>query len=277
MLSGVRTWGLGGLVLAAVAAIVPAAMLAADRTPKGAPAEPAEVVEMFSAIEGGRIDVKVIPKDSTRARVFIENKTDKPLSVQLPAAFAGVPVLAQLEGGMGMGGMGMGGMGGGRDSGGGTGGGNQAFGGGMGGMGGGMGGMGGGMWNVPPEKIAQFSVPTVCLEHGKPDPRPAVPYKIVPIDQVAQKPEVAEVCAMLATGQLSQRVAQVAAWHLNNDMSWQELASKQLRFANGRRQPYFSQQEIFLAMQLVERAAKNVRERQQQYQTPSQSTALSQN
>ncbi len=277
MLSGVRTWGLGGLVLAAVAAIVPAAMLAADRTPKGTPAEPAEVVEMFSAIEDGRIDVRLIPKDSTRARVFIENKTDKPLSVQLPAAFAGVPVLAQLEGGMGgMGGMGMGGMGGGGDSGGG-GGGNQAFGGGMGGMGGGMGGMGGGMWSVPPEKIAQLSVPTVCLEHGKPDPRPAVPYKIVPIDQVAEKPEVAEVCAMLATGQLPQRVAQVAAWHLNNDMSWQELASKQLRFANGRRQPYFSQQEIFLAMQLVERASKNVRERQQQYQTPSQSTALSQN
>src|SRR5690606_17345134 len=146
-----------------------------------------------------------------------------------------------------------------------------------GGMGGGMGGMGGGMWNVPPEKIAQFSVPTVCLEHGKPDPRPAVPYKIVPINQVAQKPEVAEVCAMLATGQLPQRVAQVAAWHLNNDMSWQQLATKQLRFANGRRQPYFSQQEIFLAMQLGERASKTVRERQQQYQTPSQSTALSQN
>ncbi len=61
-------------------------MLAAGSL-KGTPAEPAEVVEMFSAIEDGRIDVGLIPKDSTRARVFIENKTDKPLSVQLPAAF----------------------------------------------------------------------------------------------------------------------------------------------------------------------------------------------
>ncbi len=45
-------------------------------------------------MEKGDISVKVIPKDSTQCRVLIENKTDQPLSVKLPDAFAAVPVLA---------------------------------------------------------------------------------------------------------------------------------------------------------------------------------------
>ena len=60
--------------------------------------------------------------------------------------------------GGGMGGMGGGGM--------------------MGGMGGGGMGMGGGMFNVAPEKVGKFKVPTVCLEHGKHDPTPRVTYEI---------------------------------------------------------------------------------------------------
>ena len=55
-----------------------------------------QTVEMFAAIEKGDIAVKLIPKDSTQCRVLIENKTDKPLNVKLPEAFAGVPVLAQV-------------------------------------------------------------------------------------------------------------------------------------------------------------------------------------
>ena len=57
-----------------------------------------QTVEMFAAIEKGDIAVKLIPKDSTQCRILIENKTDKPLNVKLPAAFAGVPVLAQAGG-----------------------------------------------------------------------------------------------------------------------------------------------------------------------------------
>ena len=61
------------------------------------------------------------------------------------------------------------------------------------------------MINVPPEKIAQFKVPTVCLEHGKAEPRPAIPYEIKPIESVTDKPEVQELCRMLGTGQINQR------------------------------------------------------------------------
>ncbi len=125
---------------------------------------------MFAAIEKGDIAVQLILKDSTQCRVLIENKTDKPLNVKLPDAFAGVPVLAQRGGGGG------GGGGGSRSSGSGSkGGGQQSMGGGMGG--GGMMGGGMGMMNVPPEKVGQLDVPVVCLEHGKRDPRPQCPLR----------------------------------------------------------------------------------------------------
>jgi hypothetical protein len=158
---------------------------------------------------------------------------------------------------------------------------NQGFGGGMGGMGmggmgmggmgmGGMGGMGGGFFNVAPEKVGQIKVTTVCLDHGKPDPNPRVPYEIKPIEAYTTKPGVREVMTMLGNGVLDQRVAQVCAWHLNNDMNWEQLATKQLRFADGRRLPYFSSQEIRAAMQAVV-VAGNIA--QQRKNSPPASTA----
>jgi hypothetical protein len=249
------------LGLAVAVAVLPGLLLAADRRARAVkPA--AETVEMFAGIKAGQIDVTLIPKDATQCNVLIKNKTDKPLSVKLPEAFAGVPVLAQMDMDMG----------GGFDSGGGGGGGGQAFGGGMGGMmgggmgmmGGGMGmgmGGGGGMWNVAPEKVGKFKVTTVCLEHGKPDPRPAMKYTIKPIKEFTEKAEVRELLEVLGTGRVPQRVAQAAAWHLSNGMSWQELAAKELRFANGTRRPYFSRQEIMAGMQVAAVAAKRVEQR----------------
>ncbi|MCS7305759.1 MAG: hypothetical protein NZ602_11720 [Thermoguttaceae bacterium] len=210
-------------------------------------------VEMFQAMRDGQIEVKFIPKDAKEASVLIKNKTDKPLTIKLPDAFAAVPVLAQLDAG-----------GGGRTTTTGTST-TQALGGGwgggmMGGMGPGM--MGGGMWNVPPEKIAQLKVPVVCLEHGKPDPRPAVPYEIKPLEAFSTTPGLREVLQALGSGLVSQRVAQAAAWHLQNGMSFQELASKQLRFANGTRCPFFSPAEIRAAMQLVAKAKQKAQQSQ---------------
>jgi hypothetical protein len=256
------------LILAVAVALICPLAVAADRSaPKPAP----EAVEMFAAMDAGQIDVKLIPKDSTECRVLIENKTKKPLSVKLPDAFAGVPVLAQPGMGMG-GGLGGGGLGGGR---GGTGGGMQSMGGGMGGMGMGMGGggmMGGmGMMNVPPEKVAKLKVTTVCLEHGKDEPRAKVPYEIKPITAFTDRVQVHEICRMVGNG-MNQRVAQAAAWHLANDMSWQELAGKQLRFANGMRSPYFSAVEIRAAMQAAAVAIQVAERRQQQQESPGAST-----
>ena len=246
------------VALAMLATIVWAAEVYA-KPPKIGDYNPADqTVEMFPAIEQGDIAVTLIPKDSTQCRVLIENKTSKPLNVKLPEAFAGVPVLAQNVGGGNRSSRSSGTSGGNNQ--------NQSMGGGMGGMmgGGGMGGMGGGMgmFNVPPEKVGQLKVATVCLEHGKREPHEQVPYEIKPLESFTDKPGVRELCAMLGSGQINQRAAQAAAWHLNNGMSWQELAAKQLRFANGTRQPYFSPAEIQAGMKIAAAAVKLSEERQ---------------
>ena len=125
-------------------------------------------------------------------------------------------------------------------------------------MGGGM-----GMFNVPPEKVGKRKVTTVCLEHGKAEPRAKVPYEIRPIEEFTDRVQVHEICRMVGSG-MNQRVAQAAAWHLANDMSWQELAGKQLRFANGTRAPYFHPREIRAAMQAAAMAIQLAERRQQE-------------
>jgi hypothetical protein len=221
---------------------------AAD-TAKPADQQTADSVEMFAGIKAGQIEVKFIPKDSTTGRVFIKNKTDKPLRIALPKAAGAVPILAQLGGmGGGMGGS-RGGMGGMQSMGMGMGGGGMG-GGGMGGMGGG----GGGMFNVAPEKVAEFKVPCVCLDHGKAEPRPTATYQLQPIDSVTTKSGVRELCGMLGT--IPQRVAQAAAWHLNSGMSWQQLAEKQIQRADGTSYPYFDPAEINMAMAAAEQSVR---------------------
>jgi hypothetical protein len=192
-----------------------------------------ETVDMFDAMEAGQIAVRFIPKDSTQGRLFIKNKTDKPLNVRLPEAFAATQVLAQ----MGMGGMGMGGM----NAGGGQ------------GMGGG-GGMGGGMFNVPAEKEGNVKVPCVCLEHGKAEPRSQMTYTIKPIQSFTTKPGVAELLKELGHQRIDQRSAQVAAWHLNNDMTWEQLASKTIERGDGTSYPYFSAAEMQAGMRIAEQS-----------------------
>ena len=118
----------------------------------------AESVELFTAIEAGQLDVKLFPKDATQSTVVVKNLTKKPLRIQMPAAFAGMPVLAQADGGD----FGDFGGGGADDQGGG---GNQGFGGGFGGgglggggFGGGGFGGGGGLFNVAPERVHKVKV-----------------------------------------------------------------------------------------------------------------------
>ena len=195
-------------------------------------------------VENGVITVATVGSLPSKMETRVYDITD----------LVGEPANFRQMGGMGM--MGMGGMG-------------------MGGMG-----MGGGFMNVAPEKVEHLNVPIVCLEHGKHDPKPTVKYEIVPIDQFTDKAGVREVCGLLGTGTLPQRVAQVAAWHLNNDMSWEQLATKQLRFANGTRRPYFGPNEIKAAMQLVTVATNLAEQRKSAEPKPSsssQSSSFSQN
>lgn len=227
---------------------------------KAAAKDPASQVELFAAIKAGDIEVKLVPKDSTTGVALITNKTKKPLSIQLPAAFAGVPVLGQIGIGGGIGGGNIGGGNGGGNQ-------NQSFGGGMmgggmmgGGMGGfGGGGMGGGFFNVGPEKVGKIKFAAVCLEHGKADPNPRVAYEIKPIDSYTKNHEVIAVVQMLGRGEIDQRSAQAAAWHLENGMSWQELASKiGAKHLNGTVEPYFTRNQLGLALKITREAARRV-------------------
>lgn len=223
-------------------------VLAGERTPDEAATANEEAIELFDAIDAGLVDVKFIPRNDKQARILVENKTDQPLDVRLPDAFAGVPVLAQ------------GGFGGG----GGGGGGGQ-------GVGGGGGGQGGGNFNIPPEKVGNIKVATVCLEHGKPNPRPAMEYEIRRLETFTTRPAVRELLEMLGRGDVDRRVAQVAAWHLNNEMSWEELAAKEIHRANGQRYPYFSQQELKTAMAVVKHAQQVAAEKEPVVTSPGDS------
>ena len=211
-----------------------------------------ETVELFDGIKSGKITVRFIPKDSTQARVFVKNKSGKPLNVRLPGPFAAVPVLAQMGmGGMGMGGMAMGG------------GGAQ----GMGGAG------GGGMFNIPADKEMAVKVPCVCLEHGKAEPRPQISYSMRPIESFTTKPGVAELLTELNDSGVSQRAVQAAAWHLNNDMSWEQLAGKQIERANGISYPYFSAAEVQAGIALAQHAVAQAADKSEPKQPSPGETA----
>lgn len=217
--------------------------------PSASVAVAAQTAELFAAKADGLVAVKYIPNDSRSAQVIITNKTSKPLSLRLPAAFAGVPVLAQ----MGMGGGAAAGFGAG-----GIGGGPQATGGGLGGQGmngmggGGAGAAGGGAFSIPPQKTRVIRVTTVCLEHGKPEPSSRHAYEFEPVESFSNDPTLAIVLASLGRGELSQKVAQAAAWHLSNGLSWEQLAAEKIDHAGGvPDEAYFSQAELVAAQRVV--------------------------
>ena len=117
--------------------------------------------------------------------------------------------------------------------------------------------MGGGFFNVAPDKVGKIKVTTVCLEHGKLDPNPRVPYEIRPIESFTQNQRVIEVCKMLGRGELAQNVAQAAAWHLGNGLSWEELAAKdRVKLSNGYTEKWFSSQELAVAIRASQEAVK---------------------
>jgi hypothetical protein len=280
-------------VMACLAAAMVYPALADGRPSKRAAEVEAVEVELFAAMEKGDIEVKLIPKDAKGGNVLITNKTDKPLKIALPEAFAGVPILAQFggigggggfgggglggglaAGGLGGGGAGQGfgaqqGLGGGFGGGGGGLGGGGGFGGGGGGFGGGgFGGGGGGLFNVAPEKTGKIKVTTVCLEHGKDEPNPRIAYTLAPLKSFKDDPKVYEVCAMLGRGEIDQASAQAAAWHLTDRLSFQELAAKiGIKHLNGSTEPFFAPEQVVRASQIVLEAVRRA-----EYRTSARET-----
>jgi hypothetical protein len=242
--------------------LVPAVLMAAEHAALK-PLPEGEPVEVFSALEKGQIEVQLIARDPARANLLVRNKTDKPLNIVLPAAFAAVPVLAQLQNDLiandrnrndsrlpqplgvvpGMNNwpgppvMNVPGRNVGAPN------------------------VPPGFWfNVAPEKVGKLKLTSVCLEYGRPNPGPRFKYQIKPIQSVTDKPEVAELCAMLSRGEIGQRAAQLAAWHLNNDISWQKLASMRQKLPIGSR-PVYTRRELRAGQEAAEKAVKLAEQR----------------
>ena len=221
-------------------------------------AEGFEAVEMFAAMETGEVEVTIKARSAIDSNILVKNNSDRPLSVLMPETFSAVPALRQFGGGGGGlgggglgGGRGGGGLGGGQGIGGGFGGGGGGGGFGGGGLGGGRGG-GGGAFNIPPGKVGKVGVKTVCLEHGKKDPKSFIEYKIQPLSTLNDDPKIAEMMSMLANDEIAQPVAQAAAWNVTDDKSWQELSvMNRVESMNGYFERFFTRNQLLFAQQVV--------------------------
>ena len=102
---------------------------------------------------------------------------------------------------------------------------------------------------------------TICLDYGHPRPRPAIKYEIRPGAVVADKEGLAEVCELLGRQEIDHRAAQLAAWHLSNDMSWEKLAGLRTKQTIGTK-PSYTKDEIAAAKKAVEKAVALHKRRQ---------------
>ena len=222
----------------------------------------ADIVDYVEGEKLGILEVKLIPKDASRATVVLKNHSQKPIRVQLPSAFAGVPVLGQADdfgAPLGDDGFGAGGLQGQQTQG------NQTvgggFGGGAGGGGGGFGGAGG-LFDVAPKGVRKISVTTVCLEHGKKEPNPRISYSLRPIESFTDDARIHTLCRLIGAGRIEQKSAQALSWHLDG-LSWQRLARKvKTKHLNGATEMYFNAKNLHVAQRALTAIRKHLSERE---------------
>ena len=267
-----------GLLVACLAMICVTQLVGAGKSPmrilKYDPT--AEKMDLFAAIDAGALSVRIVAHDSEGGNAYFENLSGKPLTVNLPEAVAMVQVLKQgffnnnQNGGNSNGVNGNSGfsnvMGGGQQ------GGAQSLGSGFGqqsnnGNNNGNdipGGIGNNFFSIPPERVAQVPFRSVCLNYGKPDPSPRMTYKPVPIETYSQDKVLQETVRIFGQGRMDRTVAQAAAWHQTDKLSWNDLASIKKYTLPGvysSQVPIFSMSQLKAAQELVTKATKQAKER----------------
>jgi hypothetical protein len=280
-----------GLMLGALisAVLLPAESVAANkdgqafkkpiRNPKFDPS--ADQVDLFDAMEAGQITVKLIPKGATGGNVFIENKTDQPLTVKIPEAVAAVSIHSQFAG---LPGLNLGNAGAGIPGGGNQGNAPQKLGGGIGAPQGNNPGAvngpgnglvpGQGFFSIPADKVVALQFNSVCLEHGKPEPISKNRYTLIPIGRVSRDPVLHQLLIAVGSGKLDSKASQAAAWHLANKMSFKELSEKTTTPIGAVTQtPDFTREQIVNAEQLVVQARQRANERDVANRTVEETTA----
>jgi len=225
--------------------------------------QPAATIEMFDGMKSGDLDVKIIPHNASHAQLVIKNNTQQPMNVHLPDAFAAVPVLAQQQGV------------GSRTTTSGSGSNNNKN------QGTGSSGsqrQSGGAFNVAAEQVVKIKVPLLCLDYSKAEPNARVPYEVRPIDSYTSVPEIQDLCKLLGEGKLDHQAAQAAAWHLANQMSWDQLKNlrKYPHLPAFYAQKYFTPTQISEAMKITDQAMK-MAEARTKAAPPAQKSAASTN
>jgi len=223
----------------------------------------APTVELFAAIEEGTIETTVIAKSSHEANLFLTNNSAAPLNVKIPQAVVAIQVLKQFfpQGNRP---------------------GNQVQGGNMTGqaqpIGGGpqmgnqnqngpMNNMPGlnngpiGIFSVPSHKTVQLPLKTVCLAHGKPDPRPQMKYRLVKLEDYTSDPALRETLKLVAAEDSELQSMQAAVWHLTDKMTWKDLRAKQVERLGGLDPlPYFTEKQIDDAESMSDRVQEKVKD-----------------
>ncbi len=227
--------------------------LAASFTPASADTKKPAPPDIFGAIQRELVEVKVIARDEKRVSLQIKNKTDKPVQLRVPDAFAVVPVLAQFQP---QGLFDQGANRGARNP--------QVL-----GVGGPRNGnlnnrpnlFPGAVFNVPPGKVIRKRLTSVCLQYGLPEPNPRHAYEIKQLEDVSQSDELQYLLSAVGRGEVSQKIGQIAAWHLTDQMSWQELSRLTFSLANGRKHLRYSRSEVAQAKSVLERIRKHAKKK----------------
>ena len=127
-----------------------------------------------------------------------------------------------------------------------------------------MGGGGGGFFSLPPERVAQVPYIGVCLNHGKPDPNPRMTYVPVRMEKTVPDKTLQEMLRLYGMGKVDFTVAQAAAWHITDKLSWEQLAAKKeytLPGVYSSQVPTFTLAQLQAANELLTVSAKLAEER----------------
>ena len=216
----------------------------------------APVVDLFEGMKQGIFDVRVVPHDEFSAKVFITNNTDTPKTVKLPKAAVGVHILKQL-GPFSPFGTGTNANSNGTQSGSGQ------------SVGGNFQQSGNfnqssiftgnnGFFSIPPEMVVKIRFNTVCLNPGNPTPRPQMTYVLRRLEDKVSSPALRRLLENYDPKKTGRREMQAAAWHLGNEMSWEQLAAKQVRRIGLSPKKLFTRQQLQAAQKLVTRAKKDI-------------------
>lgn len=211
-------------------------------------------IELFAGIEAGAISAVMRPQDEQRGAIFVENLTTQPLTVELPDVLIGVQVLPQFNIQVPAGTSSIVGNNGTATNQGQGQGQNQPVGGTATGARGSSSGQQAnfdGFFSIPPETIARVEYASVCLEHGAKEPQRGNTYRLVRVDEFSKDPRMAGVLRRVGRGEESQAALQAAAWHVANDMPWNELEGKRRPHLNAPDEAWFRRSDLDRARAVV--------------------------